>query len=210
MNRIFGLPVYTTSLKNEIYDRKNIYNVIKENFNKGKIRDKNSEYGNLHHSLVDWDNPNFLVPDFSSLHPIYNKKIIEYLNNFTFTNGFYRFKYDIINYTCMESGQSMNDHFHCNCDFVAVHYFKFNPNVHSSTTFINTNSFSKYLSNIRPNLLNILNVNADENSWLNSERTLNVLEDDITFSPAILHHKVNEQKKSDDLRITIALNITVE
>ena len=210
MISLFGFPVYTTSLKNETYDRKNIYNVIKENFNKEKIRDKNSEYGNLHHSLVDWDNPNFIVPDFSSLQPLYNKKITEYLNTFLFKNKSYRFKYNIINYSCMESGQSMNDHFHVNCDFVAVHYFKFNPMVHTPTTFINTHSFSKYLTNIRPNLLNILNVNDDENSWLQSEKTLDILEDDIIFSPAILHHKVNTQKKSDDLRITIALNINVE
>jgi uncharacterized protein (TIGR02466 family) len=209
---LFGLPTYRTSLLNERYNKEDLIKVVLKNYNKDKNRnnwDKNSlEYSKIHHFLYDEENPFFDTPDFSPLFPIYTKHITNFLNNLKLKKNF-NFNFKIVNYSCMTEGQHMKSHIHTHCDFSAIHYLKFDENFNDTTLFFNPASYSKFLDNFSPNILNFFNSEDEKISWLYQNFKFITKEEDLIIFPSILEHSV-PVVKSDKYRITIAFNISLE
>ena len=208
MNYLFGFPVGIYKIDHNNYDKEKIVSDIIDNYKVDPTRNKwDNGWSKIHHELDDKGNDNFKKIKYSSLVPLYNEKIKEYLSNFKVIED-YNYKFKIVNYTCSSSGQYMQRHIHTECAFSAVHYVKFNKKEHMGTTFHNRNSYVDFLPTLREKFYEIKSTNDITNSWAMENWTFDVEEDEICFSPAILQHSVS-QPKGDDLRITIAMNIDV-
>jgi len=81
---LFGLPYYITSIDKNTYDKNNIISSIKKNYDLSSYRnswDKNNpDKCNIHQSLEDETNENFLKVNYNSLQEIYNTKIKQFFN----------------------------------------------------------------------------------------------------------------------------------
>jgi len=213
MNYLFGFPVGIYKIDPNNYDKEKIVSDIIYNYktdptrNEGVRNEWDNSGSKIHSDLDGKANDNFKKINYSSLIPLYNEKIKEYLSNFKVIED-YNYKFKIINYTCSSSGQYMQRHIHTKCAFNAVHYVKFNKKEHMGTTFHNRNSYVDFLPNLREKFYEIKSENDITNSWAMENWTFNVEEDEICFSPAVLQHSVS-QPKGDDLRITIAMNIDI-
>ena len=215
INPLFSLPVYIYSVDEKLYDKKNIINTIENNYKKDKNRNSWEKpnalmRSNLHHNFNDYTNKYFKQPNFETIIPIYENIILKFLKDLHLKSKNVNFTCDIVNYTCMTGNQFMKSHNHTDCDFTAVHYIKYNPNVHKPTLYENTHSFSQYIKHLRPNLKSILDDTHCLNSWYNDTYFLNVKESDICISPAFLFHSVPYQPSTKETRITIVLNIKLE
>jgi hypothetical protein len=210
LKQLFGLPVYIKNISNHSYDRKKIIKDIEFNYSKDKNRNNwDTLKSDLHHSYNDWENHDFKKINFNQLIPIYETIFQEFFNSLPLKKEI-KFKFDIVNYTCMTSNQFMKSHYHPETDFTAVHYIKFNKEIHKPTMFENSHVFSDYVPFLRPNLINILNVNDTLNSWVSKDFWMNIEEEDICITPGLCFHNVPIQPKISESRITIVSNITVE
>jgi hypothetical protein len=213
MQQIFGFPVFIKNIDKKLYNKEEIIKNIEFNYNKNKKRniwDKgNINESDLHHSYGDWDNEEFNKINFDKLIPIYANIFSEFFKNLKFKKEV-KFKFEIVNYTCLTSSQYMRSHFHPECDFSAVHYIKFDKTAHTSTLFENNNNFSDFSEIIKPSLNNILDNNHILNSWYFKYFRLNIEEDDICITPSLLSHSISKQLNTDKTRITIVCNITLE
>ena len=215
LKQIFGFPVYIENINPNSYDKKKIIKDIEFNYKKDKHRDKWAEHfnnfnkSNLHHSYDDHDNLNFKSINYDKLIPIYSKVFEKFFNNLHLSKSF-KFKFNIVNYTCMTSNQFMKGHYHPEADFTAVHYIKFDKTIHKPTFFENSNTFSSYSYSLQPLLKNVLDQKSINNSWFFENYWLDINENDICITPALLFHSVPNQPKTDSTRITIVSNIMVE
>jgi hypothetical protein len=102
-----------------------------------------------------------------------------------------------------------HNHIGYGADFSAVHYFKFNPEVHTGTTFINPrlNEVKYYKDISKPVVDNLQETNLDHSLYFNTF-TPEINEGDFIIFPAHLDHLVLKND-SDELRVTIAMNFTV-
>ena len=204
---LFGLPTYITTLKDEKFDRKNIISTIEKNYQINKKRNSWSE-GNLHHSLFDEKNKDNKV-NFNSLIPIYHKHIIEFIDKL-YLNKVPKYTFEIVNYTCMDTGGYMPFHVHKKCDFSAVHYLQYDDSVNNSTRFLNPLTYlPDYIQSQHPITHKILDTNHTVNSFILKDWMYLVKMDDLIIFPACLRHDVTEVKKTDKLRMTISINISL-
>jgi hypothetical protein len=213
IKQIFGFPFYVDNIDGSLFDKKKIIKDIEYNYKKDKYRNgwedsKGLISSNLHHSYSDLENLEFRKINYSKLLPIYTKTITNFLNNLKFKRPIV-FKFNVVNYTCMTSSQHMKSHYHPNSDFTAVHYIKYNNNIHKPTLFENSD-FSKFTGALRPSLNALLDPSDINHSWYYENYFLNVKEDDICITPSFLFHSVPKQPKTDISRITIVLNISLE
>jgi len=141
MQQIFGFPVFIRNINENLYNKEEIIKDIEYNYNKNKTRnawDKgNIHESNLHHAYNDWNNTDFRKINFDKLIPVYGDVFIEFFKNLNIKKEQLKYKFNIVNYTCLTSSQNMQSHVHDDCDFSAVHYIKFDNTVHSSTSFDN-------------------------------------------------------------------------
>jgi hypothetical protein len=210
LQQLFSLPVYIKNINSYSYNRKKIIKDIEFNYNKDKNRNNwNTLKSDLHHVYGDFKNPNFKKINFNQLIPIYSTIFEKFFSSLPLKKNI-KFKFDIVNYTCMTSNQFMQSHYHPETDFTAVHYIKFNKKIHKPTFFENSHVFSNYVNVLRPNLENVLDVNNPINSWVSKDFWLNIEEEDICITPGVCFHYVPMQPKTNESRITIVSNITVE
>tara|TARA_R100001015_G_C4631620_1_gene194275 strand:- start:986 stop:1639 length:654 start_codon:yes stop_codon:yes gene_type:complete len=211
VKQLFGFPVYHSSIDKKKYD-KNILKTILANFKKSKIRDNwnknhNSFTNNkIHHSNGDELNKIFKQPNYDSLIPIYTKEINSYFS--TMATKDFKYKFKIVNYTCMTKDYHMKSHVHTDCDFTAVHYLKFDKKTQDSTVFLNTNDYAKFIDILYPNTYNTFLKNHLTNSWILKYCKILTKEDDLIIFPAMMEHSV-PAIKSDKIRVTIVFNINI-
>ena len=183
MNYLFGFPVGIYKIDPNNYDKEKIVSDIIDNYKVDPTRNKwDNGWSKIHHELDDKGNDNFKKINYSSLVPLYNEKIKEYLSNFKVIED-YNYKFKIVNYTCSSSGQYMQRHIHTECAFSADHYVKFNKKEHMGTTFHNRNSYVDFLPTLREKFYEIKSTNDITNSWAMENWTFDVEEDEICFSP---------------------------
>ena len=210
LQQLFSLPVYIKNINSYSYDRKKIIKDIEFNYNKDKNRNNwNTLKSDLHHVYGDFKNPNFKKINFNQLIPIYSTIFQKFFNSLPLKKEI-KFKFNIVNYTCMTSNQFMQSHYHPETDFTAVHYIKFNKKIHKPTFFENSHVFSNYVNVLRPNLENVLDINNPINSWVSKDFWFNIEEEDICITPGVCFHYVPMHPKTNESRITIVSNITVE
>ena len=214
MQQIFGFPCFITNINENLYDKKEIIKDIEYNYNKNKNRnfwDKDHDNeSNLHHMYNDYNNADFKKINFDKLIPIYSDVFTEFLNNLKFKKKEMKFKFDIVNYTCLTSSQNMKSHVHADCDFSAIHYIKFDDTIHTPTVFENSNNYSNFSFQLRPNLFKILDERCILNSWYYNNYRFNIKENDICIVPGFLSHSVARQLETEKKRITIVCSLALE
>jgi hypothetical protein len=214
MQQIFGFPCFIKNIDENLYNKKEIIEDIEYNYNKNKKRnvwDKgNINESDLHHLYNDWNNSDFKKINFDKLIPIYAEVFKEFFKNLKFKKEDIKFKFEVVNYTCLTSSQNMTSHVHAECDFSAVHYIKFDDTVHTTTLFENNNNYSNFSVNLRPNLNKILDETCVLNSWYYKNFRFKIKENDICIVPGLLSHSIPKQLKTEKTRITIVCNIILE
>ena len=111
-------------------------------------------------------------------------------------------------YTAYGKGQKADQHDHMTCDFSAVHFLKFNPEVHEPIRFVHPQQTkTKYLARFKPTIVNNLGT-CDRQSYYKEHYVPVINEGDFIIFPSELQHLVwgNE---SDELRVTIAFNFSL-
>ena len=113
-----------------------------------------------------------------------------------------------INYTAQKKNQFMNEHDHLpDASFSGVHFLKINKS-NSPLKFTNPAPIADYARFIIPDYY-VFNRDNLDNSYLNSKQAFLPEEDIVCIFPSSLKHEVPIQK-SNDLRVTIAFNITIK
>jgi hypothetical protein len=116
---------------------------------------------------------------------------------------------DNIWYNVYGKEQNGMQHNHIGADFSVVHYLKFNPEIHTGTTFINPRSNEVlYYKNISQPLIKNLEETNIEHSLYQEVFTPNVNEGDFIIFPSHLDHVIYKNN-SDDFRVTTALNFKI-
>jgi hypothetical protein len=206
---LFGFPTYISYLGDEKYDKKKIIKAIENNY---KINKKRNcwEEGNLHHSLFDDKNNNkYNKINLDTLKPIYHKHILKFIDSLKL-NYAPNYHYEIVNYTCMDVDGYMPFHIHKKCDFAAVHYLQYDNTNNNATRLLNPLTYlPDFIESEYPNTFKKLDKNVSDNSFMLKSWVYNTQEDDLLIFPASLRHDVSQLKKTNKLRITISLNITL-
>jgi hypothetical protein len=206
---LFGFPVYIANINEQLFEKNQIISDIEHNYNLNKNRNLWDNESNLHHSYNDENNDLYKKINYDSLIPLYDNEIKKYVDNFKYKEKII-YKFSVVNYTCTTKSQYMKSHYHNDSDFTAVHYLKYNQNYHKPTFFENTNSYINFLPYLRPNLKNLLDTTDLKNSWISKNYHFDVKENDMIISPSFLFHNVPAQSETDETRITIVLNITID
>lgn len=111
-------------------------------------------------------------------------------------------------YTAYGRGQKADQHEHMTSDFSAVHFLKFNPEVHEPIRFVHPEfTKTKYLSRFKPYLTNNLGT-CDRQSYYKEHYVPEINEGDFIIFPSELEHMV-WSNNSDELRVTIAFNFSL-
>jgi len=205
---LFGFPVVVAKIDKKSYDKKSIITTIEKNFKLNKKRNRWDKISVLHHAYSDFSNPKYHKVNFDTLIPVYKEVITSIVKNMVLRTP-WKFKFKIVNYTCLSNSHYMQSHVHTGTDFTAVHYIQFDKKHHTPTTFENTLSHSLYGEHLRPELSKILSYGHPSNSWMCGTWKLNIEEDDFCFSPGFLKHRIDPQTSKNKNRITIILNINL-
>ena len=203
---LFGFPVVVAKIDKKSYDKKSIITTIEKNFKLNKKRNRWDKISVLHHAYSDFSNPKYHKVNFDTLIPVYKEVITSIVKNMVLRTP-WKFKFKIVNYTCLSSSHYMRSHLHLGADFTAVHYIQFDNKHHTPTIFENTLPHTEYINELRPNLTKILSNKHASNSWAYKDWTSDVGEDDFYFSPGLLKHRIDPQTSKNKNRITVVLNI---
>ena len=208
-DRLFGIPFSLCKIDPKSYNKEELIDNHKSNYLKNPNRNKWREDNlNIHHSYGDWDNPDFIKPDYSQLIKVYEEVIPKCLEECGLV-GDYKFSFDIVNYNCMSDGGYMSAHQHIQQDFVGIHYIQFDTENHQPTLFFNEHPFANYQEDILPHMKKLVNPNSLYTSCFNQQWQLGIEEDDYCIVPGFLKHEVPVQPKSGKLRMAISTNIEV-
>jgi len=203
---LFGFPIIKTKINKTLYDKKNIINTINKNY---RINNKRNNWDNLsvlHHVNNDWKNTKYKKINFNKIIPVYEDALRKTLNELNFICD-YSFKFEIVNYTCLDKDNFMRPHIHSKCHFTAVHYLQFDKKNHTGTRYYNTLPFIDHIGELAPELLDIFSLNNSTNSWLRETWLEDAEEDDFYLYPSFLKHSIDPQKSKSKKRITIIINI---
>lgn len=209
---LFGIPIYKTKIDPSLYDKKNIISTIEKNYNIGP-RNRHSNYTtDMHMSFDDEENNQFEKINYEKLKKVYNNVFNNFVKGLKLDHkGSLKCNYDIINYTASNKNNYMGEHNHLSGhDFACVHYLQIDKS-HVGTTFRNTHTFGRYLEYMLPDIYNLSNRKEKINSYIYSQYTLGVEEDDLIIFPSVVNHFIKKLDTiSDKLRITIATNLKLE
>lgn len=112
-------------------------------------------------------------------------------------------------YTVYGNNQNANTHEHIPDHFSVVHFLKFNSEKHWPITFLNPQEgLTKYLLTAHNQLKEKINFNNIVQSHFHPRFTPKLTEGSLIIFPGHLPHLV-EKNFSDELRITIAFNISL-
>jgi len=176
--------------------------------NNYKALPSHSSDWNVHTS---YGNNNLKLPfeiDWRYFKHIYKSYIDKFCLEYFSTNVKWEIQNDIW-YNVYGKGQNGMVHNHIDSDFAAVHYLKFNPQIHSGTTFINPRSRELAYHKVTPRaLLDKLNYDWVDHSFYYERYTPKVVEGDLIIFPASMDHLIRKND-SDELRVTIAFNLKI-
>ena len=204
INLLFGIPIFKSKILENEYNKQEIISNIEKNYSIDPHRNVWRANSNLHHMYADYDNLNFIQIDFSQLTDLYNKKLIDFFDNFI--EGQYEFTWNLVNYTCMKKNQFMDRHDHLDCDFTGIHYIKFNKK-HEPTLYHNPAIWNDFMPAIP--FFELKKRTQNNNSFLHRAWYISVEEDDFVVSPGVLSHSVLKSE-IDDLRVTLVINIRIK
>lgn len=204
---LFGIPFYVWKIDPKEYDKDKILNTIKENYKLDPNRNKWSKTSNLHHANKDFANKDFKQINYTKVGRLYGEIIKNFFSQLDFVKPI-DYTWQIVNYTAQKKNQFMNEHDHLpDCSFSGVHFLKINKS-NSPLKFTNPASIASYVRFIIPDYY-VFNRDNLDHSYLNSKQEFLPEEDTVCIFPSSLKHEVPIQQ-SNDLRVTIAFNITIK
>ena len=211
---LFSCPIYKVRIDPNSFDKEKIINDIKYNKSlKNRRNDTPTNFGNcdIHHSYKDHNNVNFRIINYEKLVVVYTEIFEEFFNKEIHTIKKFKYDFKIVNYSAVTEGQWLPSHNHLGTgdSFATIHYLNFKKD-HNLTCFYNPATFAPYLQFLRPELYNILDNKALDNSHLWEYFEFSVEEDDMVIFPAALNHEIKVQGPTKELRITISSNIKIE
>ena len=214
-HNLFASPVYVATIDPTSYKKDEFIKVVESNYKKDPHRNKWDTESDMHHNYNDSENSLFEKYDFEdmfeSLRTQYNNVVIEYLKQMRF-NKSVNYNWTIANITGMKETQYMLPHAHMEFNgdkttvVSAVDYLRYKEG-HLPTTF-GTPLSVMYDDAIYKEYRKVLKNSHLENSNYYTQYYLDVKEDEIHIFPSYLKHYVPRQK-SDELRITVAINIDI-
>lgn len=208
---LYGMPVYVDNIDSKKYKKNKIIFQIEKNYSISNIRNNWSGGSyiktDIHHSHNDTNNKTFEEINYYNLASLYDKIIINFFKKLVKKNNF-KYKFNIVNYTCARHNSFMTPHIHDDCSFSLIHYVSFDEKQHLSTIFKSPYYFQHLIPNGEFLRKTFCNLNM-ENSWLNKEWMIKTKEDDVIIVPSVMEHYVRNFD-SNKSRITIAANIQIE
>ena len=214
-HNLFSSLVCVTTIDPTSYKKDEFIKTVESNYKKDPHRNKWDDDSDMHHNYGDVDNPLFKRYDFEdtfkSLANQYNNIVREYIAQMHF-NKRVNYRWVIENVTGMKEAQYMKPHAHMGFDgdkttiLSAVHYLRYKEG-HLPTMFETPLSVI-YHESIYKTYRGLLDSTYSENSNYYPNHYLNVKEDEFHIFPSYLKHHVPRQK-SDELRITVAINVEV-
>ena len=216
MHRIdlFASSIYRTRIDEELYNKSELYDIIKRNFLLSPERlspDINYPESSFHTYHNNFNNVKFEKLNLEKLIPLYDTEIKKFLNNLSIKVP-YKYSYEIVNINVGKDGW-MERHKHLDpenkCQYVFTHYLSFDNLNHPATIFYNNNNHCQnmYCSKIYRDFLD----NIPEHSIHHVNWSLDTYENDMFIFPAYLEHGVLPKRcNSDKLRILVAGNIKIE
>jgi len=207
MRYLFGIPYYKYNVKTP----KPILDEIESNY---KISSKRNNWDNksylhseTHHSNRDRTNPKFKDINYNPITQTYVKVFNKFIKELNITC---EYKWTIANYTAMKSQQYMRAHDHMgDSDFTCIHYSKFNPKKHSTTTFYNSHQWANSIKYVRPDYHNKIDIKDERTSYQLPYFQIPTKQDDLLIMPSCVTHEV-PPFESDELRVTIVINLSIK
>jgi|TARA_B100000035_G_scaffold173573_1_gene148052 uncharacterized protein (TIGR02466 family) len=212
--KLFTPVIYILNIDPKSFDKEKIIKTITANYKKQPERnyfDGRAELGrsNSHHTYNDFNNKKFKKVEMSSLIKIYGKIFKSFFDNEFKASKPFKYSYSIQNAAAIGKDQYMNSHCHLPSSFSCVHYLKIDEN-NSGITFKNPNNISETMQWIAPKTYDILNKLDTSNSYFFPTFNLKPKEDTMLIFPSTLHHAVERQIDSKNLRVSVATNITLD
>jgi hypothetical protein len=166
----------------------------------------------LHNNYNDWDNEQFNPIDHSSLVPVYQNLIDEFIRTVKFGKN-YQYKWNFVNFSINTEKMTEHDHFwnfgESHNMFSCCHYISFDNNFHMPTQFINSSPINHFSQATEP-FRKVLSGSEIENSIYYTKWSIDTNEDDFIIFPSYLKHEVATQKfKTDYPRVMAVLNIEI-
>ena len=204
---LFNFPYYHNKIPGYLYNKNELIHNMISNYKKECSRNNWNRHCDMHHEFNDSNNENFIKINYEQLIPIYNRVVGEFVDQISYKQRI-KWDYEIINYTVTSGSQNMWPHHHIPSTFSAVHYIKFNKKKHQSSIFFNPSNYRTIFDFHYSDFMQSLCENDDNNMWAFPIRTIDVEEDDIIITPAIVEHAIGKSD-SDEERISIILNINI-
>jgi len=111
-------------------------------------------------------------------------------------------------YSVYGKGQKSDQHDHMTSDFSAVHFLKFNPDIHEPIRFVHPEfTKTKYITDFKPRIVNNLGTCAKQ-SYYKEYYVPDIVEGSFIIFPSELQHMV-WGNQSNELRVTIAFNFNL-
>jgi len=213
---LFSPIFYKSKIDPSLYNKDELYLDLKHNYtlnNSRKVEKDSLGYfpdTNFHVYYNDWNNLNYKKIDFTLLYKQYNRVIENFLSTIKFNNSI-EYQWYIVNINVAKNGflaehdhngeiQLYKDWPH---QFSLVHYFSLKPH-HSTTTFLNPMKIHTDLGK------KLDNVDLSTSSYFQN-CNVPMSEDDIIIFPCYIKHRVDASEiTTDDLRITVAINIVIK
>lgn len=111
-------------------------------------------------------------------------------------------------YVAYGKNQKADQHDHIDADFSAVHFLKYNPEIHEPIRFIHPQQAkTKYIDKLRPLVCNNLGT-CDKQSYYKELYVPEINEGDLIIFPSDMQHLV-WGSQTDELRVSIAFNFKI-
>ena len=206
---LFSNIFWKTNISPDSFNKKELMEVLEKNYQKDPKRNKwgDPTRSSWNHELEDWGNPSFIPANLKDLNVQYNRIINEFVLKQKF-NTAVNYKYKIVNLTANKSGSYMHKHSHEGSFYAAVHYINLKKE-HGLTTFFNGNNSFEYTLFCK-NDRDLLDTKEIQNSQFFNTWQLETQENDFIIFPGFLHHEVNSKNDTDELRVTVSINITIQ
>jgi hypothetical protein len=213
-HNLFGSSVYKTRIDPASYDKEYIIKTMVDNYAINPVRNNWNEVSNLHHTYNDWENPDFAKIDDSSLVPVYQNVIDQFIKTVRFKSNV-TYKWCISNFAINTKDMTAHDHFgdeqvhNTHNMFSCTHYISFDKSAHAPTKFINSMPLAYYPFLTKP-YHTVLDDTSEQNSSYYENWSLDTEEDDFIIFPAYQKHGVFPNKRKTDVpRIVSVVNIQI-
>tara|TARA_B110000285_G_C14858753_1_gene483500 strand:+ start:65 stop:712 length:648 start_codon:yes stop_codon:yes gene_type:complete len=206
---LFGIPIFKTKINPNSFNKEEIIKSITENYNVNSVRNEFDGISNIHMEYGDRENKRFEKVDYSKVNDVYNDIFKDFFSTHFKSKINFEYEFFNCNYTASIGNQFMAPHNHLPySDFSCVHYVKLNKK-DKPTTFINPSNYKDYFRYLKPNMVNIADLNNINNTYMCDEYMFEVDEDDFIIFPSVIKHKVSNLK-SNDIRVTLVTDIILK